>query len=141
MDARGYSLLEVLIVLAIAAVVTLAAVPAISSTVERMTLRADVRTVTTELRRLRQVALDHQADVIVMLGGDGALTASDGTAINLASGTAVQIVPASAVPKPARLVIAWDGAISGSLRLMRGPNEAKIAAEPLTGRLISLGAR
>lgn len=141
MNARGYSLLEVMIVLAIAAVVMLAAAPAISSTVERMTLRSDVRSVTTELRRLRDAALDRQADVILTVGGNGALVASDGTIIPLAAGTVVQIVPASAATKPARLVIAWNGAISGGLRLARGQSVASIAAEPLTGRLLTQGER
>ena len=71
MNARGYSLLEVLIVLAIAAVIAVAAAPAIGSTVERMALRSDVRNVTTELRRLRDTALDRQADIIITVAGDG----------------------------------------------------------------------
>lgn len=141
MNARGYSLLEVLIVLAIAAVIAVAAAPAIGSTVERMALRSDVRNVTTELRRLRDTALDRQADIIITLAGDGTLAASDGSAIPVAAGTAVQVLPASTAASPARLVIAWDGAISGGLRLTRGRSTAEISAEPLTGRLVAQGAR
>ena len=141
MSARGYSLLEVMIVLAIAAVIMVAAAPAIGNTVERMTLRSDVRSVTTELRSLRDQALDRQADIVVTLNGEGALAMSDGNTINLAAGTIAQILPANAATKPARMIVGWDGAISGGIRLSRGRSVTDIAAEPLTGRLITRGAQ
>ena len=141
MSERGYSLFEVLIVLAIAAVIMLAAAPAIGSTVERMTLRSDVRSLTTELRRLRDIARDRQSDIVITLAGDGSLSSTDGSAIVLAPGTVAQLQAASGATTPARLVIAWDGTISGGIRLTRGRTSADIGAEPLTGRIFAQGAR
>ena len=53
---RGYSLLELIVVLGIMALVIVVATPTVQASVERMTLRSDARTVMTALRRLRAVA-------------------------------------------------------------------------------------
>lgn len=131
--------MELLVVLAIMALIVVAAAPAIGGTVERMTLRSDVRTLSSELRRLREQALDRQADIALMVSSSAGnqLTASDGSAIALASGTRLQIL--AAINK--RLIIAWDGSISGAVRIVRGRTSADIIAEPLTGRLISRGVQ
>lgn len=135
--ARGYSLLELLVVLAIMALIVAAAAPAIGGAVERMTLRSDVRTLSSELRRLREQALDRQADIALTVSGlaGNELTASDGSTIALAPGTRLQILSTG----NKRVIIAWDGSISGAVRVARGRTSADIIAEPLTGRLISRG--
>jgi prepilin-type N-terminal cleavage/methylation domain-containing protein len=127
----GYSLVELLVVLAIMALVVLVAVPAASSTVERMTLSADARTLTTELRALRTIALDRQTD-IVLTAGAGGLVPSQGRAITLSSGTTVEIAQTGSEHA---FVLRWDGTASGALTLRRGDASLRIAVDRLTGRL------
>jgi prepilin-type N-terminal cleavage/methylation domain-containing protein len=129
---RGYSLLELIVALAIAAAIVVIATPAVQASVDRMTLSADVRTVMTALRRLREEASDRQVDITLGApGGAGNLIAvSTGETLALTAGTVVRVAPAQGV------VVAWDGTIRGTLRLSRGPREATVAADLLTGRLV-----
>ncbi len=131
---RGYSLLELIVVLGIMALVIVVATPTVQASVERMTLRSDARTVMTALRRLREEALDQQADL--------SLSASGGAAneIAVSSGETIALTPGTAV-RTRGLVIAWDGTISGTLQIMRGDAEMSVTAEPLTGRPMSEAAR
>lgn len=128
---RGYSLMELLVALAIMAVIVVVATPAVQASVDRMTLSADARTVMTALRRLREEALDRQIDIAVSVPGSAAseLAVSTGEVVTLSSGTSVRAAPAQGV------VIAWDGTIRGTLTLARGSREVRVAADPLTGRL------
>lgn len=124
---RGYSLLELIVVLGIVALLIVVATPTVQASVERMTLRADARTVLTALRRLRGEALDRQADMVLSVAGNAAneIVVTSGDTISLTPGTAAQVRD---------VVIAWDGTITGTLTLMRGDAQISIAAEPLTGR-------
>jgi prepilin-type N-terminal cleavage/methylation domain-containing protein len=133
---RGYSLLELLIVLAIAAMIVVIATPAIQASLDRMTLSADVRTVMTALRRLREEALDRQVDITLSVPGGAAseILVSTGERLGLTAGTVVRASSTQGV------VLTWDGTIWGTLRLARGAREATVAADPLTGRLTG-GAR
>jgi prepilin-type N-terminal cleavage/methylation domain-containing protein len=126
----GYSLVELLVVLAIVALVVLVAVPAASSTIERMTLRADARTLTTELRALRTIALDRQTDIVVTAGAGG-MVSSQGAAIHLSSGTTVEIAQAGSENA---FVLRWDGTASGAVTLRRGDALLRIVVDRLTGR-------
>jgi hypothetical protein len=108
----------------------LVAVPAASSTVERMTLSADARTLTTSLRALRAVALDRQTDIVVT-AANGGLAASQGPAIELSSGTAVDIAQ---IGTERRLILRWDGTASGAITLSRGDASLRITVDRLTGR-------
>ncbi|MBL8780216.1 MAG: prepilin-type N-terminal cleavage/methylation domain-containing protein [Alphaproteobacteria bacterium] len=132
----GYSLVELLVVLAIMALVVLVAVPTASSTIERMTLSADARTLTTELRALRTIALDRQTDIVVTAGAGG-LVSSQGAAIALSSGTAIEIAPNGS---ESAVVLRWDGTASGAVTLRRGRASMRIAVDRLTGRLAVGGA-
>lgn len=127
---RGYSLLELIIVLGIMALLLVVATPVVQASVERMTLTADTRALMTVLRRLREVALDQQTDIVLNVAGGAAheIAASSGETIVLTPGTAV---------RTRSVVIAWDGTISGTLYLSRGASEVTVAAEPLTGRPIA----
>jgi prepilin-type N-terminal cleavage/methylation domain-containing protein len=129
---RGYSLLELIVALAIAAAIVVIATPAVQASVDRMTLSADVRTVMTALRRLREEASDRQVDITVGVpGGAGnQIAVSTGETLALTAGTVVHVAPAQGV------VVAWDGTIRGTLRLSRGSREATVAADLLTGRLV-----
>jgi len=127
----GYSLVELLVVLAIMSLIVLVAVPAASSTVERMTLSADARTLTTNLRALRAIALDRQTDIVVTATAGG-LTPSQGSAIELSSGTAVDIAQ---LGTDQRFILRWDGTASGAITLTRGESSLRITVDRLTGRL------
>lgn len=127
---RGYSLLELIVVLGIVALLIVVATPTVQASVERMTLTADTRALLTELRRLREEALDQQTDLVLTVAGGAAheIEVSSGETISLTPGTAVRMRD---------VVIAWDGTISGALYLSRGAREVAVAAEPLTGRPIA----
>lgn len=127
----GYSLVELLIALAIMSLIVLIAVPATSSTIDRMTLSADARTLTTELRALRAVALDRQTDIALASTGRG-LSASQGPGIELSAGTAVEVAQAG---PDRRFVLRWDGTASGAITLTRGGSELRVVVDRLTGRL------
>ncbi|MFM9862879.1 MAG: Tfp pilus assembly protein FimT/FimU [Micropepsaceae bacterium] len=124
---HGYSLLELIVVFGIVALLIVVATPTVQASVERITLRADARTVLTALRRLRGEALDRQADMVLSVAGNTAneIVATSGDTISLTPGTVAQVRD---------VVIAWDGTITGTLTLMRGDAQISIAAEPLTGR-------
>ena len=131
----GYSLVELLVVLAIMSLIVLVAVPAASSTVERMTLSADARTLTTNLRALRTIALDRQTDIVLTATANG-LTPSQGPAIELSSGTAIEIAQ---LGSDRRFVLRWDGTASGAITLSRGESSLRVAVDRLTGR-VAVGA-
>ncbi|MEQ1867261.1 MAG: type II secretion system protein [Alphaproteobacteria bacterium] len=127
---KGYSLLELIVVLGIVALLIVVAAPTVQASVERMTLTADTRTLLTALRRLREQALDQQADIVLNVAGGAVdeIEVSNGETIALTPGTAVRM---------RNVVIAWDGTIAGTLNLARGEAEVAVTAEPLTGRPIA----
>ena len=131
----GYTLLELLVVLAIMSLIAVVAIPAVGGSLERMTLSSDARALTMQLRMLREDALDRQVDISVAASGsaENVLSVSNGNAIALASGTHAEI--AAAPGTPPRFAIAWDGTMTGTIRLTRGNASARIAADRLTGRL------
>lgn len=131
---RGYSLLELIVVLGIMALVIVVATPTVQASVERMTLRSDARTVMTALRRLREEALDQQADLSLSESGGAS------NEIAVSSGETIALTPGTAA-RTRGLVIAWDGTISGTLEITRGEAEVSVTAEPLTGRPMSEAAR
>lgn len=122
--AAGYSLLELLVVLAIMGLIATVAVPAVVGSVDRVTLTADARATATKLRAWRNVALDGQTEVAVT--ADGArLTASHGDTLDLSSGTVADD----------SVVISPVGASSGAIRLTRGASSVIIAVDAITGRV------
>ncbi len=123
----GYSMLELLVVLVIMGLIATVAVPVVSSSVERMTLGADARSLATQLRDLRETALDEQKDVVVTAEG-GNVSVSNGEALQVSSGTTIEIVGP-------RFVISAEGAPTGGFRLSRGNSSVRIVTNPLTGRI------
>lgn len=126
----GYSLVELLVVLAIMALVVLVALPAASSTVERMALSADARTLTTALRALRTTALDRQSDIVLQATAQG-LVSSQGKAIQLSPGTSIEMQGGGS---EGAFVLRWDGTAAGAVTLRRGNASLRIAVDRLTGR-------
>jgi general secretion pathway protein H len=134
----GYSLLELLIVLAVMGLIAVVAVPAVAGSVERMTLTSDVRAMTTQLRALRERALDRQVDIAVTVSGSASnvLNITGGEAIALSAGTSIEILVPGASRAAKQITIAWDGTIAGRFRLTRGAAATDITADRVTGRLI-----
>lgn len=66
--SAGYSLLELLVVLAIIALIVAVAVPPLIGGSDRIVLAADARAVATQLRTWRDEALDNQKEVTIRPG-------------------------------------------------------------------------
>lgn len=127
-DTAGYSLLELLVVLAIIGLIATIAVPSVAVSLDRVTLTADARAVATRLRAWRNVALDQQAEIRIAADA-GRLTASNGESFDLSQGTVADGAGA------AELVISPVGASSGAIRLKRGQAAVTVAVDPITGRV------
>ena len=132
---RGYSLIEMLVVLAIMGLLIALAAPEVQAGVERLTLRNDARAVMTSLRRLRETALDTQSDI--------ALQVSRGheNDIEVSNGSVIALTPGTRVTGAQRVLVGWDGTISGAFVLERGGARVRVSGAPLTGRLLSGDAR
>ena len=115
--ARGYSLLELVVALAIMGLIAAVAAPAVIGGVDRMTLNADARAVATKLRALRETALDTQSEVAVVA-----------SQFDVSPGTTV------ALPKGG-FIIADDGTAGATLQLARGGVAVRIKVNRLTGRV------
>ena len=115
--ARGYSLLELVVALAIMGLIAAVAAPVVIGGIDRMTLNADARAVATRLRAFRETALDTQSEIAVAPGD-----------FDIAASTRVDL------PKGG-LVIAADGTAGATLQLTRGNATARITVNRLTGRI------
>ena len=135
--SSGYSLLELLVVLAILGLVAAVATPLVSTSVERMTLNADARLLATRLRALRELALDQQKEIVLTADGAGVLAASNGEEIRLSSGTSIDVIAQRG--QISQFTIGADGTPSGRLRLSRGAAALGVTTQSLTGRVVVEG--
>lgn len=117
--SAGYSLLEMLVVIAILAIVMTVSLPFAASTMNSLTIESDARLAAGRIRELRSDAMDQQRDITVSLAGGSraGLVSSDGRRLDLSSGTAVSIQGAG--PEPS-MMLGWDGSVSGQLILSNG---------------------
>lgn len=132
--SAGYSLLELLVVLAIMSLITVVAVPYGSGTIERFSLASDARLVASGLRTMRDRAASMQREITVRVPSDGTsrLVSSDGSEIRLSYGTSAAIY----APKRAAVVtISWDGSMSGTVVLSRSGKSTRIGVTQLSGPL------
>jgi general secretion pathway protein H len=129
--SAGYSLVELLVVLAIIGLILLVALSGGGPAVERMTLSADARALANDLRTLRTRALDRQTDIAVTRErGTSLLVTSEGRKLDLSAGTDAQIVSTNG-----QFMLRWNGTASGAIRLTRGPSSIRVTADQLTGRI------
>lgn len=131
-QSAGYSLLELMVVLGILALIAVVAVPTMSTSIERMTLAGDARNLATQLRALRENALDRQTEIALTSSRSepNTLIASDGEIIRLSIGTTIEVKGAG------RFVISADGIPAGGFRLSRGASSNRIGAERMSGRIL-----
>lgn len=124
----GYSLIELLVVLAIMALIVTVAAPAVSTSLDRMTLNADARALATQLRAWRDSALDRQMEITVTVN-EAMLRSSEGE-LQLSSGTTVEMGSTNT------FVVGSDGTTAAALRLTRGSASMRVVMNRLTGRVI-----
>lgn len=130
--SAGYSLLELMVVLAIMSLIVVVAIPYSAGTVEKFSLASDTRQVATGLRAWRQRAVDMQRDIAVAVTTEPAVTlkTSEGDVLALSSGTTASVfAPANRTT----VVLSWDGSISGTIVLARGGKSSRVFADKLNG--------
>lgn len=115
--ARGYSLLELVVALAIMGLIAAVAAPVVIGGIDRVTLNTDAREVATKLRALREAALDSQREITVTEGD-----------FDVAAGTRIEF------PKRG-FVIGADGTAGATLHLVRGDASVRVVVNRLTGRV------
>lgn len=126
---NGFTLLELLVVLAIMGLMLAIAMPFTARTIENAALRADVRALVGDLRSLRQRAIDRQETVTVSVLGENAWR---GGASHKA-----RFVPTAGAHA---LIFFPDGTSSGgTFRLREGSRTADVSVAWLSGA-VSMGA-
>ena len=123
--SAGYSMLELMVVLAIMAIVATAGVPYAFRAADRLTLEGDARLVASKMRLLRETAMDRQKDISVSVSSADAneLLTSEGDTIRLSEGTSASIV--TDMPDR-RMLMGWDGSVSGVLVLSDGSRKLRL---------------
>jgi len=132
--SAGYSLLELMVVLAIMAIVATAGVPYAFRAADSMTLQGDARLVAARIRLLRETAMDRQKDIAVAVRRDDTseLQTSEGDAIRLSDGTSASIVTDA---PDGRLLLGWDGSVSGTLVLSDGSRKLRLRQKSILAPL------
>jgi general secretion pathway protein H len=128
--SSGYTLLELLVVLAILGSIAALATPFTVATIESATLKADARRVASELLALQRRARETQT--MISVAGDGAgVKASDGSAIAFDDG--VRVSPPSG---SGEIRYFDDGTSSGGALTVAGPGQSlTIQVDWLTGAI------
>jgi len=123
--SAGYSMLELMVVLAIMAIVATAGVPYAFRAADRLTLEGDARLVASKMRLLREAAMDRQKDISVSVSPVRAneLQTSEGDTIRLSEGTSASIVTDT---PDRRMLVGWDGSVSGVLVLSDGSRKLRL---------------
>ena len=131
----GYSLLELMVVLAIMAILATAGLPMAARSLDRLSLDGDARLVATRVRQLRETAMDLQKDVSLQVRGSGSreLISSDGTRIPLSASTSVSIVTDA---PDGRLLLGWDGSVSGVIVLSNGTRKLRLRQAGILAPLV-----
>ena len=139
---RGYSLMELVVVLAVLAVATAVVAPAVGRTAEDVRARADVGAVAAFLRAAREQAITRQQTLEVVLDPQAhalLLRRADrgGTPLVQASRAVSPRLRIGADPASSRVVFLPHGMSTGARFAIEapGPRAYVIAVDALTGRV------
>jgi general secretion pathway protein H len=126
----GFTLLELLVVLAITGLMISIAMPFTVRTIENAELRADAREVVTDLRQLRQRAIDRQEAIVVNSLSENAWPQA---------GRAIRHRARFVAEGRARALVFYpDGTSSGgTLRLREGSRSVDVNVAWLSGAIAS----
>jgi prepilin-type N-terminal cleavage/methylation domain-containing protein len=129
---RGYSLLEMLVVLAILGLIAVVAIPPIGTSIDHMRLADDARILANALRDAHEQSLNQQRDISFTIGAPNSFQSSAGDRWILSDGSVLAFVaPADA---PRSFAFHADGtANAGTFRIVRGKVEADVHVDDITG--------
>ena len=131
---QGYTLVEILVVLAILGLIAALAMPPAAHTVETILLRTDARAVAGELRDLRREASGRAAPIVVRQSSSGGLNESTGEEFALPHGSRVTLAGDS-------LIFYADGTTNGgTLTVTREDQALLVRVAWLTGDIAITGA-
>ena len=133
-DELGYSLLEMLVVLAILGLIAVVAVPPISASIDHMRLADDARTLAGALRALHEQALNEQRDIFVTADPQAGnkLRSSAGGEWSVSGDSSVAFVPAGRGSQT--FAFNNDGTASGgTFGVTHGGAEARVLVDDVTG--------
>ncbi len=143
--SRGYSLMELVVVLAILAVVAAVVTPAVGRTADDLRVRAELAGVASFLRAAREQAVTRGQAVEVSLDRDGRALlmrrpGRDGDEGVHASRRVSPLLRLAADPSLARVTFLPHGMSSGGRFRVEapGPKAYVITIDPLTGRVTTL---
>jgi len=122
----GYTLMEVLVVLAIMGLIAAFAVPTAARTIDNVTLQSDARTVVVKLRQLENAAIETQQ--VVTVSGSDAVTVSTGDTLSASGSSDVRLVGTNEIS------FYPDGTSSGgSIAVERGSQTIVVEVAWLSG--------
>ena len=128
--SAGYTLVELLVVIALIALVLAIAAPASVRAVDGARLSADARALTTDIRSLQTRAQAEQKRPVLSIDSTGGLLVSD-TALALPNGSTASMVGANK-----QITFYEDGTVSGGrIRLALGDRRVDVAIAWLTGKM------
>jgi prepilin-type N-terminal cleavage/methylation domain-containing protein len=127
---RGYSLLEMLVVLAILGLIAVLAVPPISASIDHMRLADDTRILAAALREAREQALNEQSEVALTVVSH----AIEGAGQRWSLSDSATLTYAAAEGGPKTFAFHADGtANGGTFRIARGKAKAYVRIDDITG--------
>jgi len=140
-ESLGYTLLELLVVMSIAAMLAALVRPMYATAVPGARLKTDATNLAASLREARNRAVSSGRRVAVVFEPEAATyTIADGAATELSRGTLLSFTPpgveAKSTDEPIRLTFYADGSSSGgSVALQSNANAYRIDVDWLTGRV------
>ena len=139
---RGYSLMELVVVLAVLAIAAAVVAPAVGRTADRVRARAEVGAVAAFLRAAREQAVTRRQALEVLVDNDThALVVRragrEGEAAVVASRAVSPLLRIEAAPPPPRVTFLPHGMSSGARFAVAAPGSRAyvIAVDALTGRV------